>query len=304
MLAMECILWLAQNGEQSKSHREESPSDESDSDFDLDEPEGYLIFAMEAPSTNRLVIPFVLASAHFPAVATTEDQPKKNQYKTLQFTDFHHQDWDMKIEYYRDEHGYILTGWQKFSTQYNLKPMDFIRIYEPVPRLHPHHFLIKVEKKEQRMDPPEFKDENLLFRIKLDQSDIDFNRVFLAGDDVMRNFPGVEIQRHSGKKKIMRFTDAKGKNWYMDIMRYDEKKYMMMEGWDEFAKEKGLEVEDLIRFYKHVDPCHSKHFLIRIAKKRGTGGGPRLGQPGGGSGAGAGAGSSSQSYKGKEIARD
>ncbi|KAH7862617.1 hypothetical protein Vadar_007273 [Vaccinium darrowii] len=279
------------------------PDTESD---ELDEEE-VLLFEMETPSTNRLVIPFELAETHFPLLAT-EEQPNEEQVETLQFklpkketlqfTDSQNHEWYMEIQYYRDERGFmILTGWPEFSTQHNLKPMDLIRIYKPAPRLHTHHFLIKVEKREQRMDPPEFKDENLLFRIKLDQSDIDFNRVFLAGDDVMRNFPEVEMQRYSGEKKIMRFTDAKCKDWYMNIIRYNEKNYMVMEGWDEFAKERGLEAGDLIRFYKHVYPCHSKHYLIRIAKKR-VRDGPLPGQPGGGSGAG----SSSQSYKGKEIA--
>ncbi|KAH7864279.1 hypothetical protein Vadar_027739 [Vaccinium darrowii] len=299
--------------EQSKRHHEElkphtasdEPDSDSGSDYDPDSdsnsdenqywPDEVFLFEMETPSTNRLVIPFDLASAHFPPLATRKRNEK--QVETLQFTDSQNREWYMPIQYYRDERGFmILTGWQKFSTQYNLKPMDLIRIYEPVPRFHTHHFLIEVEKKGQTIDPPEFREENFLFQIELDQSDIDFRRVFLARDDV-RNFPGVKMQRNSREKKIMRFTDANCKDWYMNIIRYSEGKYMVIDGWDEFVKERGLQAGDLIGFYQHVHPYHRKHYLIGIVKKEG-GGGPRPGQAGGGSGAG----SSSQSYKGKEIA--
>ncbi|KAG5515538.1 hypothetical protein RHGRI_036545 [Rhododendron griersonianum] len=274
------------------------PGSDSDSDSDTDSvemdycPDEVFLFEMEVPKTNRLVIPFELASTHFPPLNTRK--PNEKQIETLEFTDSQNHEWYMPIQYYSDEHGFmILTGWQKFSTQYNLQPMDLIRILKPVPRLHTHHFLIEVEKKQGTVEIPEFIEENFLFQIEVDQSDIEFRRVFLARDDV-RNFPGVEMQRNSREKKMMRFTDKKCKHWYMNIIRYSEK-YMVIDGWDEFVKERGLEAGDLVVFFKHEHPCHSKHYLIGIVRKEG-----RLnpGQPSGGSGAG----SSSGSRKGKEIA--
>lgn len=203
----------------------------------------------------------------------------------------------------------ILSGWQQFSTQYNLEPMDLVRIFEPVPRLHTQHFLIEVEKKHAMVEVPEFKEENFLFQVELDRSDVEFRRVFLARDDV-RNFPGVKMQRNSREKKIMRFTDAKCKDWYMNIIRYSEEKYMVMDGWDEFVKERGLEAGDLVGFYMHGYPCHMKHYLVGIVRKEGRrdpgqpggGSGAGPGQPGGGSGEGRGAGSSGGSDNGKGMA--
>ncbi|KAG5515537.1 hypothetical protein RHGRI_036544 [Rhododendron griersonianum] len=273
----------------------------SDSDSDSVEmnycPDKIFLFEMEVPSTNRLIIPFELASTHFPPLDTRK--PNEKQVKTLEFTDSHNHEWYMPIQYYRDERGFmILTGWQKFSTQYNLQPMDLIRILKPIPRLHTHHFLIGVEKKQGAVEIPAFREENFLFEIELEQSDIEFRRVLLARDDV-RNFPGVKMQRNSREKKIMRFTDAKCKHWYMNIIRYSEEKYMVIDGWDEFVKERGLEAGDLVGFYKHEHPCHRKHYLIGILKKEDR---QNPGQPSGGTEAGRGAGSSSGSHKGKEIA--
>ncbi|KAI8524087.1 hypothetical protein RHMOL_Rhmol13G0122200 [Rhododendron molle] len=283
----------------------------SDSDFDPDSvemdyfPDVVFLFEMEVPKTNRLVIPFELASTHFPPLHTRK--PNEKQVETLEFTDSQNHEWYMPIQYYRDEHGFmILTGWQKFSTQYNLQPMDLIRILIPVPRLHTHHFLIEVEKKQGTVEIPKFREENFLFLIEVEQSDIEFKRVFLARDDV-RNFPGVEMQRNSREKKMMRFTDKKCKHWYMNIIRYSEEKYMVIDGWDEFVKERGLEAGDLVVFFEHEHPCHWKHYLIGIVEKENKNyllgilkkeGRQNPGQPSGGSGAG----SSSGSHKGKEIA--
>ncbi|KAI8524085.1 hypothetical protein RHMOL_Rhmol13G0122000 [Rhododendron molle] len=297
----------AKSGDQSKRPYEYvqpySDPNEPGSDSDTDSvemdycPDEVFLFEMEVPSTNRLIIPFELASTHFLLLDTRKSNEK--HVETLEFTDSLNREWYMPIQYYRDEHGFmILSGWQKFSTQYNLQPLDLIRILKPVPRLHTHHFLIEVEKKQGTVEIPEFREENFLFQIELDQSDIEFRRVFLARDDV-RNFPGVKMQRNSGEKKIMRFTDAQCKHWYMNIIRYSEEKYMVIDGWDEFVKERGLEAGDLVGFYRHEHPCHRKHYLIGIVKKEGR---RSPGQPSGGSGAGRGAGSSSGSHKGKEIA--
>ncbi|KAG5515536.1 hypothetical protein RHGRI_036543 [Rhododendron griersonianum] len=275
------------------------PGSDSDSDSDTDSvamdycPDEVFLFEMEVPKTNRLVIPFELASTHFPPLDTRK--PNEKQIETLEFTDSQNHEWYMPIQYYSDEHGFmILTGWQKFSTQYNLQPMDLIRILKPVPRLHTHHFLIEVEKKQGTVEIPEFRKENFLFLIELEQSDIKFKRVFLARNDV-RNFPGVEMQRNSREKKMMRFTDKNCKHWYMNIIRYSEEKYMVIDGWDEFVKERGVEAGDLVVFYKHEHPCHRKHYLIGFVKKEDW---QNRGQPSGGSGAG----SSSGSRKGMEIA--
>ncbi|KAI8524086.1 hypothetical protein RHMOL_Rhmol13G0122100 [Rhododendron molle] len=271
-----------------------SDSDSVEMDYCPDE---VFLFEMEVPCTNRLVIPFELASAHFPHLDTLKLNEK--QVETLEFTDSLNREWYMPIQYYRDEHGFmILSGWQKFSTQYNLQPLDLIRILKPVPRLHTHHFLIEVEKKQGAVEIPAFREENFLFQIELDQSDIEFRRVFLARDDV-RNFPGVKMPRNNREKKIMRFTDAKCKHWYMNIIRYSEEKYMVIDGWDEFVKERGLEAGDLVGFFKHEHPCHRKHYLIGILKKVDK---QNPGQPSGGSEASCGAGSRSGSHKGKEIA--
>ncbi|KAI8574239.1 hypothetical protein RHMOL_Rhmol01G0339600 [Rhododendron molle] len=303
----------AQSGDRSKRPSEDvqpctdpnEPGSDSDSDSDSDPdsdenkywPDEVFLFEMEAPITNRLVIPFELASTHFPPLATR----KTNEVETLQFTDSQNHEWYMPIQYYREERGFmILTGWQEFSTQYDLKPMDLIRFYEPVPRLHAQHFIIEVEKKQGRIEIPEFREENFLFQIELERSDVQFKRVFLARDDV-RNFPGVKMQRKNREKKIMRFTDAQSKDWYMNIVRYSEEKYMVIDGWHEFVKERGLEAGDLVGFYRHEHPFHRKHYLIGIVKKEG---GRDPGQPGGRSGAGRGGegGSGSGSSKGKEIA--
>ena len=97
---------------------------------------------------------------------------------------------------------------------------------------------------------------------------------------------------------MVKFTDARNKDWFMDMARcspivemilnsahahmnmdawegfvdldfpLDCDSYVLTDGWDEFVKERNLKAMDVIMFYKFVRPSHEKHFLNDYVKKR------------------------------------
>ncbi|KAL6978822.1 hypothetical protein U1Q18_020490, partial [Sarracenia purpurea var. burkii] len=279
--------------------------DEFDSLSDDDDqywPDEVLLFEMEIPRSNRLIIPAQAAAAYFPPLAVPLGGEAPKKVETLQLTDSESLEWYMPVTYFRDERAFmILRGWQEYADLYNLKPFDLIRFYRPVPRLNTHHFLIEHQKKEQESDAdgPEFRPENFLFRLELDSSDIGYRRIFIPKEEVTNHFPEIKVTRRN--KMTMRFTDAQNKDWYMDIILYNPYSYMIIDGWSGFVKEHNLEAMDVIKFYKPVQPLHMKHFLIEYVKREGEKVGD-CGQPSGGGGSSVGGdGSGNSGGKGKVI---
>ncbi|KAG5567268.1 hypothetical protein RHGRI_002731 [Rhododendron griersonianum] len=277
----------------------EYPHADPDSDEDEIEDDVFL-FEMAVPVDNILTIPAGIAREYFPTLSCDTGGEQN-----LQIDDFRGQLWDVPFTYNREIDGFTNTNqWQQISSLYMLNYFlpCLILFYRPGFRLHAAHYMIEFERRTEYQNiAPEFRAEDLLFELELGEGDIWMSRLFLPFERVHEHFPAIRIPKRSQKKVVVKFTDAQGKNWYMEIVRYAAEKYMIIKWWDEFVKNHRLEAMDVIRFYKPKNHSHSKHFFIEIVKKKD--GGASSNQPGGGSGGGdrGGPSTSSGSRKGKEI---
>ncbi|KAI8574250.1 hypothetical protein RHMOL_Rhmol01G0340500 [Rhododendron molle] len=278
----------------------EHPHADPDSDEDDEDKDDVFLFEMAVPVDNILTIPAGIAREYFPTLScdTAGEQ-------NLHIDDFRGQLWDMPFTYNREIGGFTNTNqWQQISSLYMLNYFlpCLIQFYRPGFRLHTAHYMIEFERRTEYQNiAPEFRAEDLLFELELGESDIWMSRLFLPFERVHEHFPAIRIPKRSQKKVVVKFTDAQGKNWYMEIVRYTAEKYMIIKWWDEFVKNHRLEAMDVIRFYKPENHSHSKHFFIEIVKKKD--GWASSNQPGGGSGGADRGGpcTSSGSRKGKEI---
>lgn len=265
------------------SSEDSGPPDDS-------EPVGILLFEIQLKPSNRQVIPEAKASDYFPTPSTFSS----GDTVKLRITDCHNKEWEMSIVYYTDEKAYMfIRGWTEFAIWHRWESADVIGFYRPLPRFSVNHFLVKFERTVESLpEIPDFRRENLLFQIELNTGDLGYSRLFMPSTEVETHFPAIKhVPGANRRKEIMRFTDAKAKDWYMDVIYYNANSYMIIKEWDEFVKENSLEAGDVIKFYKPVEPLHLRHFLIEIVRKDA---GTNPSQPGGGGPSGSG------SYKGKE----
>lgn len=281
------------------NHQEEQPDQEGreyphvepDSDDDDDETEDIFLFEMTVPLDNTLTIPAETAREYFPTLFFSE-----TDQHNLHIDDFRGQLWDVPFTYNRETDGFTNTNqWKQISSLYNLTRFVpcLILFYRPAFRSHTSHYLIEFERRiDYQYFAPIFKANDLLFELELSENDIWMSRLFIPSELVHQHFPAIRIAKRSRKMVVVKFTDAQGKNWYMEIVRYAAEKYMVIKWWAEFVRNHGLEAMDVIRFYKPEIPSHSKHFFIEIVKKGDGTNSNESNQPGGGSGV---------SRKGKEI---
>ncbi|KAL7263965.1 hypothetical protein ACSBR1_002003 [Camellia fascicularis] len=258
-------------------------SNEEYSLSDLDEykwPEGaIMLFEMETNWSNRLLIPTPIAADFFPPLAGGEQKEE-----TLQLTDYQGNEWYMTIINYEDEKAFMVTkGWKQFANNYNLQPYHVIRISTPLPCLHRNHFEIDFDREqdhqgtgttsgsvEQSVDigvPPEFRPENFLFQYQLNANDTGYFRLFIPSAIVTNYLPRIMIGPANDRRNILKLTDDRGKDWYMNIYYYCTDACIVLDGWDEYVEERILEPDGVIRFYRPVWPSHANHFLIKYVKK-------------------------------------
>ncbi|KAF7153521.1 hypothetical protein RHSIM_Rhsim01G0252600 [Rhododendron simsii] len=252
---------------------------------EADWPNDLFLFEMQAPNDNILTIPAQMAAEYFTILSLQEAIP--DEKITLRFTDAEARNWEIPFEYHPEEQAFTnAIMWAVISYLHKLKESDLILFYRPVPRLNLGHYLIEFDRRQEYEDhKPEFRRDNFLFPLKLDQN----ARISLPRVEVLIHLPEVRIPPGIQKTVTIKLTDSRRKNWYMDILRYDVSSYRIVKGWGEFVQKHELGATDVIRFYKPVNPSHKKHFLIEIVKNR-SGGANRAGPSHGGS------------SKGKEIA--
>ncbi|XP_057473334.1 uncharacterized protein LOC130761784 [Actinidia eriantha] len=228
------------------------------------------LFEIEVNCSNRLLIPTERAKRHLPRF-NTSDTKGYNEPNILHLTIPQTKDWHMPIMHYDDEDAFMFTRlWPQFVKFHNLKASDKIRFYKPFLRLHTHHYVVAFKRSERYVTQvPEFRQKNFLCKIKMTAGDVGYKRLFIHNDDVIRHFPMFHIPKKSLMADIIKFTDTHNKDWYMDVMRYNSDFYVIIEGWDEFVKERNLKAKDVIKFYTPVQPSHLKHFLIECVKNKG-----------------------------------
>jgi len=229
-----------------------------------------LLFELELNWSNRLIIPQKLAADFFPALPPLDGTVKEE----LLLLTIDGQTWKTKLIYYEDEAAFmVLRGWPNIVNHYFLKPQDLIGFYTPPARLHKNHFQIEYHEEPDwwSLDVPEFKPENFLFALRLTHQDVGYYRLVIPGHVVRTYFPAVRIPKPelpALKHEILRFTDARGKDWYMILVfAGDKDAYMIIDGWESFVRERRLGATDVIKFYKLDHPSHSKHFLVDYGKR-------------------------------------
>ena len=164
----------------------------------------------------------------------------------------------------------IVRKWEDFVNNHGLEPSDLIQFYRPVPCWATNHYAINyVRRWEVPAKIPDFTRGNFLFRLELTSSDVGYSRLFIPSREVAIHFPAIQIPPLSRKKEIVGFTDAKIKDWYMDVILNSSEFYRIIDEWNGFVKAHDLGAGDVIKFYKPVQPSHTKHFLMEYVKKEG-----------------------------------
>ncbi|GFZ13478.1 hypothetical protein Acr_23g0018630 [Actinidia rufa] len=132
-------------------------------------------------------------------------------------------EWNMPVIRYDDEKAFMFTRlWPQFVKFHDLKALDKIRFYTPVPRLHALHYVVAFARREGNLAQiPELRRGKFLFQLELSPSDVGYNRLFIQNEDVTLHFPWIYMAPQVRKTDIIKFTDAQNKDWYMEIMRYD-----------------------------------------------------------------------------------
>ena len=225
------------------------------------------LFETPLTRTNRLIIPAEAVENYLPAIEPGQEDNPMAELR-LQITD-DTLTWDMAVVFYPEEDVFmVVKGWQNFASWHGLEPFDMIQFHKPIPRLATNHYAITYERR-QKISAPEFTRENFLFRLELTSSDVGYSRLFIPSREVAIHLPAIQLPQSSKKKEIVRFTDITNKDWYMDVIWYNHDFYMVIDEWKGFVKAHDLGAGDVIKFYKPVQPSHTKHFLIACVKKEG-----------------------------------
>lgn len=214
-----------------------------------DEKEEELIFELEITDTNHLVIPYDMASDHFPPLVI---HPNSNSQETLELIDPLQSKWEMSLTYDDDTHKFIITkGWNSYLQHYHLKPNDSIQFFRPIPQVQFNRFYIKHE---TNFGP-------VLFEVTIPRS----NRLPMPYDLAARYFkpsaakpPPDHLQEYT-----LLLTNHLNVTWNMRyVCNEDEKAYIIVRGWEDFAGHYSLKYEDKIQFFERKPRLEGNSFMI------------------------------------------
>ncbi|GFZ20104.1 hypothetical protein Acr_28g0008090 [Actinidia rufa] len=216
--------------------------------------------------SNRLFIPVEQALDHFPPLG----DDRENYAESIQFTFPEDLNLVITVIYDNSEAGFVVESnwWKRIVKFHKLEARDVVCFYRPSQPSQRYHYLVEFMKRDKdSMILPEFKPENFLFRLKLTESVITYLRLIVPTEDVRNHFPAVGIPSDTHGMERLYFTDAQDKDWCVQIMVYLRSCPIHMLILERpFAMEYNLEDGDEIRFYKPVQPLHSRHFLIEFGR--------------------------------------
>ncbi|XP_057484626.1 uncharacterized protein LOC130771004 [Actinidia eriantha] len=216
--------------------------------------------------SNRLFIPVEQALDHFPPLG----DDRENYAENIQFTFPEDLNLVITVIYDNSEAGFVVESnwWKRIVKFHKLEARDVVCFYRPSQPSQRYHYLVEFMKRDKdSMILPEFKPENFLFRLKLTESVITYLRLIVPTEDVRNHFPAVGIPSDTHGMERLYFTDAQDKDWCVQIMVYLRSCPIHMLILERpFAMEYNLEDGDEIRFYKPVQPLHSRHFLIEFGR--------------------------------------
>ncbi|GFS44155.1 hypothetical protein Acr_00g0088820 [Actinidia rufa] len=237
---------------------------------------------LNPPDVKMLAFPYKKASAYFPPV------PNRPLEIKIEVSDPLNKKWEMTVEFSTVFYAFVITnGWEDFCRWHNLKPYDVIYFYKPNPRLHDRHYLMDYVKKEEMnpnrkiseaephennskaesMELTQGAENVLLFEMQLRHNDL-IDETLMLPYEAEYHFTEVKIPPRTHEMGRMCFTDARNKNWIMDVtFRNMIDSYTVQEVWTEFVNEHGLKAMDVIKVYKTDKPLDARrHFLIECVK--------------------------------------
>ncbi|KAH7836985.1 hypothetical protein Vadar_008187 [Vaccinium darrowii] len=224
---------------------------------------------------DRLLIPKELALVHFPPLAN-----RRNTYSgRIKITIPEESSSMVTVSFNTTENAFVIVGskwWREYVIRRNdLRPMDVIRFYRPVPAAHKYHFLVDFVRraKQQIKNVPEFKPQNFLFQLNFTNTGSKTRTIAIPRQVEVRNyFPVVGIPVETLGIVRLQFTDARNNDWLVKvtvIVPNSTTRLYTMKFSEKLVVENNLEDGDLIRFYKPVQPSHARHFLIEFVKGHG-----------------------------------
>ncbi|CAL5349813.1 unnamed protein product [Camellia sinensis] len=109
------------------------------------------------------------------------------------------------------------------------------------------------------------KKRRFLFKMVLTANEVEGDTVFFPSELVLGHFPP-PAERISREK--LEFVDTKDNSWPMTLTYSPvERAFVITNKWDEFIRYHNLEVADVIKFYRPVNPQHGKDYLINYVRK-------------------------------------
>ncbi|KAG5514814.1 hypothetical protein RHGRI_036010 [Rhododendron griersonianum] len=220
---------------------------------------------------GRLLIPKELALDHFPPLAN-----RRNSY-TARIKITTPQDFSstVTVSFNVTENAFAIDSkwWREYVNRRNdLRSMDVIGFYRPVPAAHKYHYLVDFVRRanQQITSMPEFKPQNFLFQLNFTNTANKTRTIFIPREIEVRNhFPVIGIRADNFGLVRLHFTDARNNDWPVKMMvavpTCTAQLYMLKFS-EKFVMENNLEDGDLIRFYIPDRPLHSRHFLIEFVK--------------------------------------
>ncbi|KAI8523280.1 hypothetical protein RHMOL_Rhmol13G0061000 [Rhododendron molle] len=223
---------------------------------------------------DALLIPRELASDHFPPLQnhryiTYAEHIQINEPEEGLSS-------DVTVGFLGLESAFVIANdwWKEYVIRNSLTPLDAIRFSRPVPAAPNNHFLVDFVRRgnQQNMIVPEFRAQNLLFQLNFTNRANKGRLLSIPTEEVRNHFPAIGIPSESVGKARLHFTGAQNNEWPVTItilVPTPTTVHHMMTLSDKFVTENNLEVGDLIEFYKPVQPLHSRHCLIKVAKGAG-----------------------------------
>ncbi|CAL5427179.1 unnamed protein product [Camellia sinensis] len=149
----------------------------------------------------------------------------------------------------------VIHGWIEYFGAHNLKAMDLLRFYKPLPQpFHNQHYLIGYLK--------------FLFEKTLTTTDVS-QKLVIPIKAAENHFPRLITNKPS--HVMLQISDAQNKKWEMKfhvalVANQSKQKYGYKMDWTEFVTNHKLEAGNVIFFYKPVLPSEDNYYAIRFKR--------------------------------------
>ncbi|THG11410.1 hypothetical protein TEA_006616 [Camellia sinensis var. sinensis] len=201
--------------------------------------------------SSTITIPWETTEKYF-LVADTGTHQEIN----LQFSDKYTNQWRMALSFSPQPGAdLVIGGWLEYFGAHNLKAMDLLRFYKPLPQpFHIQKYLLGYLA--------------FLFKKNLTTTDVSQKLVIPIGA-AENHFPRLITNKPSSA--MLQISDAQNKKWEMKfhvapVANQSTQNYGYKMDWTEFVTKHKLEAYDVIFFYKPVLPSEDNHYAIRFKR--------------------------------------